>query len=591
MAIKVLNSSLETVAILNNIIEDKLINEINGEYTFEFTAVINTKTNTYINENYIVEVDNDYFDIVYYESSDNEDGSLTINAQCEHVSYRLNDKIKTNWSYSATPSSLLGLMLIATDFSVDTVEFSDSETYSITEEKTVRLMIFELAALVGGEVIFDKFNVSIVEFTGTQEGKIFTNGKNIKILKKIYDGRAEDGPVTSYSCESINIPNDSLSLGDNILLYHSDLNISEEVRIVKLEYSVLDNLDFTIHLSNKISSLADSLYRITTTKLTSEKRYFGVKIGPDTGFEVEASDQTSRAVFNSDEFVMQKGDGAGNYTDKVYFDPISGEFIFNGTIYAEDGEFSGDISASTISGGTISGTTISGGSITIGSNFSVDSFGYMECDNADFSGDISASSISGSSISGGSISIGSNFSVNTSGYMTCSGASFSGSISATSISGGTISGTSIDGGTITAGDFTTYDSGDSYYINIDDSGFRTYQSGSKHGLCLETSTWGDSHWYYSGSKYFSVEYGPPGVIFRQGSYNFLSSYAGTTNPERDWDFTYADSCDGLETSNLTYSGTDNHNHGITPGTHLAVDGGGYVSWAASGSHYHGIDVV
>jgi len=518
MSIKVLNSSLKTVAILNNVIDDKLVNEINGAYTFNFTAIIDDKVNTYINENYIIEADNDYFDIIYYESADNEDGSLTMTVQCEHVSYRLNDETFTTFTYYESPYTLLYLMLFGSGFTpIDAGHFSTFLTYSITEEKTKRLMIFELASLLGGEVVFEKFKISIDLKMGDQSGKIFTKGKNIKVLKKIYDGRAEDGPITSYACESINIPNDSLSLGDNILLYHSDLDISEEVRIVKIEYSVIDNLDFIIHLSNKVLSLSDSLYRITTSKLTAERRYFGVKIGPDTGFEVEASDQTSRAIFNSDEFKMQKGDGSGNYTDKVYFDPITENFTFNGTINATSGNFSGSISASSISGGSVSGSSISGGTIT------------------------------GSTISGGSIS---------------------------------------------AGDFTTYSTGDTYYITINDDGLIQYKSGNKHGIVMDfTSYSSDLNLYYDGSQYARIGYNMGTLSLEFAGYNIFFGYgSGTIYPDNTWDFSNCN-INNLETVSTTYSGSDNHNHGISSGTKLAVDGGGYVTWAASGSHYHQIDGV
>ena len=69
-----------------------------------------------------------------------------------------------------------------------------------------------------------------------------------------------------------------------------------------------------------------------------------------------------------------------------------------GEIHANSGSFTGSINASTITGGTINGTTISGGQINIGSNFSVDSNGVLHANGADingsgtFSGTITATS-------------------------------------------------------------------------------------------------------------------------------------------------------------------------------------------------------
>lgn len=149
----------------------------------------------------------------------------------------------------------------------------------------------------------------------------------------------------------------------------------------------------------------------------------------------------------------------------------TGDGYFCGEIYATKGNFSGNItSTATINGGTISGGTINGGTISIGSNFSVDSAGLLKCSNADITGKITATSgsfsgnitstatisggtISGSTISGGNISIGSNFSVDSTGNINCNNASISGTIIASS--GSVIGGWSIKSKKICGGDENT----------------------------------------------------------------------------------------------------------------------------------------
>ena len=43
----------------------------------------------------------------------------------------------------------------------------------------------------------------------------------------------------------------------------------------------------------------------------------------------------ARSVFNADTFAMQSGDGSGsNWTNKLYFDPVSGKYIFDGELSA-----------------------------------------------------------------------------------------------------------------------------------------------------------------------------------------------------------------------------------------------------------------
>lgn len=91
--IKIIDSSLRRLTILKLVDSANCIEEINGENKLDFTAVYDEKAAEYIHENNLVELDGDYFDIIYYLKQQNDDGTLTIQVQSEHVSYRLNDPL------------------------------------------------------------------------------------------------------------------------------------------------------------------------------------------------------------------------------------------------------------------------------------------------------------------------------------------------------------------------------------------------------------------------------------------------------------------------------------------------------------------
>jgi hypothetical protein len=56
----------------------------------------------------------------------------------------------------------------------------------------------------------------------------------------------------------------------------------------------------------------------------------------DGELESTRSDKMARSVFNADTFAMQVGDGSGsNWTNKLYFDPVLGKYVFDGTLSAE----------------------------------------------------------------------------------------------------------------------------------------------------------------------------------------------------------------------------------------------------------------
>ena len=63
--------------------------------------------------------------------------------------------------------------------------------------------------------------------------------------------------------------------------------------------------------------------------------YNGVMINTEYGMVVIRDDQKARVQLNSSVFIMQVGDGVGNYTNALYFDPINGEFVFDGKLTAQ----------------------------------------------------------------------------------------------------------------------------------------------------------------------------------------------------------------------------------------------------------------
>lgn len=149
-------------------------------------------------------------------------------------------------------------------------------------------------------------------------------------------------------------------------------------------------------------TLTTAVNRLNQSAVKQGKAYFGVTITRTDGLTIEREDHASKVILNSDKMTFQV-DGE----DKIYFDPVSGKYKFNGTLEASDGVFSGSLSAAT---GTFSGS--------------------LSAATGTFSGDLSAA---GGTFTGTLIGV---------------DGTFSGTISASSFIGGTITGTTITGGTI-----------------------------------------------------------------------------------------------------------------------------------------------
>ena len=408
--IKILNSKLERLGVIKTVENASRSEEINGENTLDFQAVLNAKLNTYIDENAVFELSNDYFDIGFFKKDVNEDGTFTIEVESDHISYRLNNEIYNveTFTETGTPEYILGKILEGTNFTVGTVEYSTAVTFSAQEAMSRRALLMQFIAYLGGEARFNKFQIDIVTHRGNTEIKPIIKGKNVNLVQKTVNKREKDtlgNSLVSYTCTPIYLPGDEYSLGDDIFLIQGDLYISEQLRVTSFTYNPYNIAEITLKIGNYINTLASNLYQIETTSVTKEKIYNGCKIGPENGFEAIQSDKMARAIFNSTSLKMQKGDGTGeNWEDVLFFDPIAGTYKFVGEIVLEDpaslgltaedvgarpdnwtpsasdvgalatnwvgtthinayGIYTGEINANQITAGTISANMISGGSL------------------------------------------------------------------------------------------------------------------------------------------------------------------------------------------------------------------------------------
>jgi hypothetical protein len=76
-----------------------------------------------------------------------------------------------------------------------------------------------------------------------------------------------------------------------------------------------------------------SIQRMKNRTVKLDANYFGTSISRKDGIKIERSDGKGEAVFNSDTFAMRALDGE-LMADKVYFDPVAGNYVFDGTLSA-----------------------------------------------------------------------------------------------------------------------------------------------------------------------------------------------------------------------------------------------------------------
>lgn len=336
--IKILNNSLEEQGTIQSVLSSSMTEIINSDKTLRFSAFLKGIKHLITGDN-IAEVDNDYYDIIEYEKGQSSDGKMTVVVDCEHVSYRLNDPDYDleYFTWIGTPTFILGKILEGTGFTVGTVEFSDTLTYSAQEAMSRRQILMEFVALLGGEIDFDKFTINILTQRGSSVPKDLLQDKNIEVLSKFYSKREKDkdgNPLVGYKCALIKPM--AIALGDVVTIDYESLDIDVQLRVVSLTKDPYNKYLAAFEIGNFYPGLADDAYRIETSTLAKGKTYYGARISPEHGFESIRSDKMARTVMNADTFAMQVGDGSGSsWTNKLYFDPALGKYVFDGTLSAE----------------------------------------------------------------------------------------------------------------------------------------------------------------------------------------------------------------------------------------------------------------
>ncbi|MCF8020904.1 MAG: phage tail protein [Vallitaleaceae bacterium] len=332
------------LAILDNIIDDSasITRSINREFTFTFEAHEKEMKSEFFESETYVAIDDKLFDLKSVETDHNI--KVIYSIDCEHVFYRLIDYELEYYTFDGTPTQIMNDILFGTEFTLGTIDFTEILTFAVYQSTNKMDLIIQLANLLGGEIDFHNFEISIKNTIGSNNGFEIRFGKNLKGIKKILDKR--DNKI-SYSVDLLALKNSETYLenglsgleiieeGDTVRIFDDVIGIDVVNRIVKRTYNPLFEKNVELEIANFIELMTDKVTQIQRDTLIKSETYYGTRISPDSGFESIRNDKMARGVFNADLFALQSGDGTGdNWVNKLYFDPVEGKYIFDGTLTA-----------------------------------------------------------------------------------------------------------------------------------------------------------------------------------------------------------------------------------------------------------------
>lgn len=195
-------------------------------------------------------------------------GLPVTSAQCEHISYLLNEEQYNlvTFVYEGTPLGGLNRLLSGTPFSVGVCEATTNVEVAFTEGTLNRrnaLMRFIDAC--GCEVEYDGYKINLRKHRGSTTRKVLMDGKNVTDLSVTLDSRED---TQAYEISLFKRAN--LEAGDEVNITYHPMGVAVDTRIVAITYNPFYR--YTVRV--EVGDYVPNLLAATTDRMEDIKQEF-----------------------------------------------------------------------------------------------------------------------------------------------------------------------------------------------------------------------------------------------------------------------------------------------------------------------------
>ena len=322
---------------------------INSNHTLSFTSKLRSQNTSLIQADSLIRLDGDVYDIAFWRREQPSDGARYAYAECEHLSYRLNDP-EFDVEYFTmldSPREIARTIiegrddqnLIPTGFNLGTFELDGPMvTFSLQEGTSRRGLLRQFAAYIYGELEYGTGGrtINIVARRGGVTGRVLEQGRDILLIQQHSDSRKldDDGLATvGYTVEVLH--GGSIRLGDTVRVRYPSMGIDVVERVVGITRNPFRPFVTRLEIGRWDDSLEESLFRIETDMVAKGRKYYGIRISAAMGIEIIRNDDLARSIWNADVFTMQAKNIHGQWENRIYFDPEKRQYIFVGELGAD----------------------------------------------------------------------------------------------------------------------------------------------------------------------------------------------------------------------------------------------------------------
>lgn len=304
----------------------RLHQSLNGECLFDFNMPGRFIPDLAVGDE--VQLGDLYFTVVRVAKQTTAAGA-TFAISCEHVSYQLADELQTAAHFSGTVAAVLAEILSGTSFTVGRVEIPGTFSVTINNDTNKRSALQEWAAATGAELSYSGRAINFLSRVGSAVPRILSDVENVAALSVTLDSRSE---TQSYAVTLSRLQ--TLALGDAVTIRYTSLDLDTTTRVITLDYDPFHPWTINMVTGDHIPDFTGAVSAALEARLREGQPYFGVTIDREQGLKIARSDGMSEAIFNSDFFTMRALiDGV--MRDRIYFDPIKGDYVFDGALGAD----------------------------------------------------------------------------------------------------------------------------------------------------------------------------------------------------------------------------------------------------------------
>jgi len=242
-----------------------LADHLSGERTLSFSVL--ASRSQFLQTGMTVKLDGQYYNIVRI-SKQITDGFPITTAECEHISYLLNDEQYNlvTFVFEGTPLEGLHELLDDTPFSIGVCEATGRiECYFTEGTLNRRNALMRFIDACGCEVEYDGYRINLRKHRGSTVRKVLMDGENVTNLSVTIDSREN---TASYSISLFKMAD--LQAGDEVNITYTPMGISVNTRIVSITHNPFYRYTVQIEVGDYVPNLMAS----TATQLDRIKQEF-----------------------------------------------------------------------------------------------------------------------------------------------------------------------------------------------------------------------------------------------------------------------------------------------------------------------------